>query len=89
LGGNQRASLAIDIFIYRIRKYIVLTCPCWGWTLDFYRGIGENKADIRERVSNGFVQVFQEEAQVLVIPTNEELMIARQAYKLIVPADAG
>jgi len=89
--GNQRASLAIDIFIYRIRKYIGSYLSVLGGldALIFTAGIGENKADIRERVCNGLFRYFKKKPRVLVIPTNEELMIARQAYKLIVPADAG
>jgi acetate kinase len=53
--GNQRADLALEIFCYRIRKYI------WAYTavlgrvdgLVFTGGIGENAADIRRRACRG------------------------------------
>lgn len=89
--GNQRASLAIEIFIYRIRKYIGSYLSVLGGldALVFTAGIGENKADIRKRVCDGLFRYFKKKPKILVIPTNEELMIARQTYKLIVPANAG
>jgi len=51
--------------------------------LIFTAGIGENKASVREDVCRGLFGSFKKKPRILVIPTNEELMIARQAYKLI------
>jgi len=85
--GNKRARLAIDIFIYRIRKYIGSYLSVLGGldALIFTAGIGENQADVRDDICRGLFQYLGKKPRILVIPTNEELMIARQAYKLIVP----
>ncbi|PIS33668.1 MAG: acetate kinase, partial [Candidatus Omnitrophica bacterium CG08_land_8_20_14_0_20_41_16] len=83
--GNKRAKLAIDIFIYRIRKYIgaytaiMSGCDC----LVFTAGIGENQKDVRLKITKNIFKHLKKAPKVLVIPTNEELMIARQTYQLI------
>jgi acetate kinase len=51
--------------------------------LVFTAGIGENQASIRERICRGLFNCLGKKPRILVIPTNEELMIARQTYKLI------
>jgi len=83
--GNKRAKLAVDIFVYRIRKYIGAYLAVLGGldALIFTGGIGENKASIRESVCEGLFAYLKKKPKVMVIPTNEELMIARQTYKLI------
>ncbi|MDD5501294.1 MAG: acetate kinase [Candidatus Omnitrophica bacterium] len=83
--GNKRARLAIDIFIYKIRKYIGAYMSVLGGldALVFTAGIGENQSMIRERVCCGLFSLFKKKPRVLVVSTNEELMIARQTYKLI------
>ena len=83
--GNQRARLAIDIFIYRIRKYIGSYLAVLGGldALIFTAGIGENQQMVREQICKGLFDCLVKKPKVLVIPTNEELMIARQTYKLI------
>ena len=83
--GNRRAKLAIDIFIYRVRKYIGAYCSVLGGldALIFTAGIGENQPSIRNNICQGLFSYLGKKPRVLVIPTNEELMIARQAYKLI------
>ena len=83
--GNKRARLAIDIFIYRIRKYIGAYCSVLGGldALIFTAGIGENQPDIRNNVCRGLFSFLKKQPRILVIPTNEELMIARQTDKLI------
>jgi acetate kinase len=83
--GNMRARLAIDIFIYRIRKYIGAYCSVLGGfdALIFTAGIGENQASVRDNICRGLFSYLRKKPKVLVIPTNEELMIARQTYKLI------
>ncbi len=55
----------------------------------FTAGIGENKASVRESVCRGLFDYMKKKPKVLVIPTNEELMIARQTYKLICPSGRG
>jgi acetate kinase len=83
--GDKRAKLAIDIFIYRIKKYIGAYTAVMGGLdiLVFTAGIGENQTRIREKICSGIFNHLKQKPKILVIPTNEELMIARQAYKLI------
>jgi len=83
--GNSRARLAINIFVYRIRKYIgAYTAVMNGCdALVFTAGIGENQRKIRERICKGLFSHFKKAPKILVIPTNEELMIARSTYRLI------
>ncbi len=85
--GNKRARLAIDIFVYRIRKYIDAYLSVLGGldALIFTAGIGENQAAIRKKICKGLFDSLGKHVKIMVIPTNEELMIARQTYKLIRP----
>ncbi len=50
--GNERAKLALDIFVYRIKKYIGSYAAALGGVdiLMFTGGIGENVEVVRERV---------------------------------------
>lgn len=50
--GNERAKLALDIFVYRIKKYIGAYAAALGGVdiLMFTGGIGENVEIVRERV---------------------------------------
>jgi acetate kinase len=83
--GNKRAMLAIEMFIYRIRKYIGAYIAILRGldALVFTAGIGENQPDIRRKICQGIFSYLKVKPKVLVIPTNEELMIARQTYNLI------
>lgn len=83
--GNRRAKLAIEIFIYRIKKYIGAYSAVLGRVdaVIFTAGIGENQQYIREKVCAGIFSSFKKKPKILVIPTNEELMIAHQTYSLI------
>jgi len=83
--GNKRARLALEIFVYRIRKYIgAYTGVLAGCdALVFTGGIGENQKKIRQRVIKNIFKHLKIKPRVLVIPTNEELMIAKQTYLLI------
>ncbi|MDD5561480.1 MAG: acetate kinase [Candidatus Omnitrophica bacterium] len=83
--GNKRAELAIDIFVYRIRKYIGAYLSVLGGldALIFTAGIGENQASVRGSICRGLFGYLNKKPKIMVIPTNEELMIARQSYKLI------
>lgn len=53
--GNQEAALAVDIFCYRVRKYIGAYLAVLGRAdaIVFGGGIGENAAPIRERICAG------------------------------------
>jgi acetate kinase len=104
--GHTRAQLAIDMFTYRVRKYIAAYCGVLGKVdgLIFTGGIGENAPAIRaascERLGLFGVQIdtttnnqaFGNEAvisspgspvRVCVIPTNEELLIARDSVRTV------
>jgi acetate kinase len=105
--GSDRARLAVDMFCYRLRKYIGAYAAVMGGAdaVIFTGGIGENAAPVRERTLKGleFAGIFVDPARnaetvggkegeisptgtpvrVLVIPTNEELIIARDALRLI------
>ncbi|MFA6358077.1 MAG: acetate kinase [Candidatus Omnitrophota bacterium] len=85
--GNKRAKLAVDIFVYRIRKYIGAYVAVLGGldALIFTAGIGENQAQVREKICRKLFNCLGNQPKILVIPTNEELMIARQSYKLMTP----
>lgn len=83
--GNKRAKLALDIFVYRIRKYIGAYLSVLGGldALIFTAGIGENQANIRDNICRGLFVCLGKKPKIMVIPTDEELMIARQTFKLI------
>ena len=102
--GNERAKLALDMYEYRIIKYIGAYTAALGGldVLVFTGGVGENQLVTRERVCKqlAFLGIdFDEEAnkcrgeeveltkpgskvRVVVIPTDEELMIARDTAAL-------
>jgi acetate kinase len=54
-GGHLRASLAIDLFCYRVRKYIgaYLAVLNGAEAVVFGGGIGEHASAIRERICSG------------------------------------
>jgi acetate kinase len=104
--GDARAQLAIDMFCYRIRKYIGAYLAILGDVdaLVFTGGIGENSVFIRKESCHGLshlgividgrknkrspggifeIQGDRSAVKVLVIPTNEELEIARQTVHII------
>ncbi|MDR0670906.1 MAG: acetate kinase [Oscillospiraceae bacterium] len=53
--GNRRAALALDIFIYTVKKYIGAYAAAMGGVdaLVFTAGIGENNAGMRAQISSG------------------------------------
>ncbi|RAM11356.1 acetate kinase, partial [Listeria ivanovii] len=97
--GNDRAELALQVFVDRIHKYIGSYAARMNGVdaIIFTAGIGENSSFIREKVLRGleFMGVYWDPAlnqvrgeerflnyphspvKVIIIPTNEELMIAR------------
>ncbi|MFH1645333.1 MAG: acetate kinase [Candidatus Omnitrophota bacterium] len=84
--GNKRAKLAVDVFIYRIKKYI----GAYAAVMDgidavvLTAGIGENLPLLKNRISQelrGFLNSFR--ARLLVIQTDEELMIARETAGVV------
>lgn len=84
--GNHRAKLALDIFAYRIKKYIGSYIAVLGGVdaIVFTAGIGENEKHVRQKILKGLFNFLNpKKTAVLVIPTNEELMIAREAFQLM------
>ncbi len=98
--GNKQADLAIDVFAYRIRKYIGSYMAVLGRTdaVILTGGIGENSEAVRDRILRDLdgigirydasknagsrgkeVALTTDDSpiRVLVVPTNEELVIAR------------
>jgi acetate kinase len=53
--GDPRARLALDVYVYRIRKYIGAYMAVLGHVdaIVFTAGVGENSPDIRERACEG------------------------------------
>lgn len=76
---RYRARLAIDIFSYDVARYIGQFASTMGGVdaIVFTAGIGERSAYIRDRIMK--MVTLAGKPKVLVIPTNEELMIAREA----------
>jgi acetate kinase len=104
--GDKDAKLAIDVYCYRIRKYIGAYFAALGQVdaLIFTGGIGENSTLIRKlccedldcfgiildnqknEASSREISEIQEDkspVRILVIPTDEELEIAKQTCELI------
>lgn len=79
--GNKLAAMAREIFSYRLAKAIMALHVPLSHKVDalvFTGGIGENDIEIRERVT----QLLPNNLQTIVIPTNEELLIAQDALEL-------
>ncbi len=104
--GDERAMLAIDMFNYRIKKYIGSYAAAMGGidALVFTGGIGENSditrsgiceelgfmgVEIDENLNNGLrgkeqlISKSDAKVKVLVVPTNEELMIANDTMEIV------
>jgi acetate kinase len=104
---DRRARLAIEIFCYRVSKYIGAYLAAMNGTdaIIFAGGIGENSAKTRAKIcenlnwfgialdeaqnsactggSEGIISAADSRVKVWVIPTNEELLIARDTVRLI------
>jgi acetate kinase len=103
---NEQAKLALDVFCYRVAKYIASYTVALSHldAIVFTGGIGENSDYIRSQVINqlsilkiklsedknqkarfgafGEIQAPDSQFKVLVIPTNEEWVIAQDAARL-------
>jgi len=53
--GNDRAALAVEMFCYRVRKYVGAYLAALGGAeaIVFGGGIGENSPEVRERICTG------------------------------------
>ncbi|MDR1236864.1 MAG: acetate kinase [Propionibacteriaceae bacterium] len=104
--GDERALLAMDVYVHRLISYIGSYLALLGHVeaLTFTAGVGENQVMVRERTIRAlepFGFVLDPEANnarskqarristpdspvaVLVIPTNEELAMARETVAAI------
>ncbi|TKJ42486.1 acetate kinase [candidate division LCP-89 bacterium B3_LCP] len=105
-GGSQRAELALEMYCYRVKKYIGAYAAVLGGldAIVFTGGIGENAPEVRQRSLSGLdslgvvldpkLNIWESSAEhaihdqnsstaIIVIPTNEELVIALDTEKLI------
>lgn len=102
--GNERAKLALEVYIHRVKKYIGAYAAIMNGVdaIVFTAGLGENsdiiRSDICKDMSFLGIELDEEKnhvrgketdistagskVRVLLIPTNEELMIARDTKKL-------
>jgi acetate kinase len=105
--GDRRARLAIDLFCYRVRKYIGSYLAVLGGAdaVVFAGGIGENAAEVRAQICEGMAwaglavdpvanaalvggasgcfSTPGSSLQAWVVPTDEELLIARDTYRAV------
>jgi len=103
--GNDRATLALEMLCYGVRKYIGAYAAAMGGidAVVFTAGIGENSALVRQMVCDGLeflgakidveknnvrgketvVSTDDSRVKILVVPTNEELVIARDTKTLV------
>ena len=103
--GNERAAAAIEVFSYRVAKYIGSYVAAMNGVdvIAFTAGIGENAPLVRSKVlaylgylgitvdeeANGkrgddiVISTPDSKVTVCVIPTNEELAIARETVALV------
>jgi len=79
---NKRPALALKMFVYRIKKYIGAYIASMGGVdaVVFTGGIGENHPNLVKEICKG---VVSSKVKILSIPTDEELMIARDTYENI------
>ncbi|MBN1596940.1 MAG: acetate kinase [Bacteroidales bacterium] len=103
---NARAQLGLDMYHYRIKKYIGSYAAALGGLdcLIFTGGIGENGPETREyacknleflgieidkkknnglRSKEAIISTDNSRVKVMVIPTNEELVIAQDTLKIV------
>jgi acetate kinase len=104
--GDSQAALALEIFCYRVKKYIGAYAAALGQVdaVVFTGGIGENSALVRQKICANLdnLGIVLDEAEnghcagtealisregsrvaILVVPTDEESEIARQAMAVV------
>lgn len=108
--NHKRAQLALEMYFYRIKKYIGAYAAAMGGVdlIIFTGGVGENGPETREAVCKGleFLGVYfdperntgirgklelisrhDSPVKVMVVPTNEELVIAHDTLKIVAYKD--
>lgn len=103
--GNERAMLALDIFCYKVKRFIgdYIGIMNGADAIIFTAGIGENNELVRRKVLEDLdflginidwekntvigkeidISAPGSKIKTLVVPTNEELAIARETQKLL------
>ena len=103
--GNKRADLALDMFAYRVKKYIGAYMAALGHVdaIIFEGGIGEHNPDVVSRCVagleplgivfdnshnddeqyEGIISKPESKIKMYIIPTNEELEIAKETMEAI------
>jgi acetate kinase len=104
--GNKRAMLALDMYDYRVTKYIGAYAAAMGGVdaIIFTGGIGENDFILRKEVcknlgfmgaildekkndglrgKDAIISVDDAKVKILVVTTNEELVIAQDSYEIV------
>ena len=104
--GNERARLSLEMYQYRVKKYIGAYAAAMGGVdaIVFTGGVGENDWVTRQEAVKGLefmgveldasintglrgketiVSTASSKVKVMVIPTNEELVIATDTYEII------
>jgi len=103
--GSRRAELALEVFVYEVKKTIGAFAAAMGGleAVAFTGGIGENSARLRwaccaglgflgmrlDRAKNEsgsgdrVVSADDSPVTILAVATNEELIVARRAYRLL------
>jgi acetate kinase len=103
--GNEKAQLALDVFTYRVAKYVGSYAAAMNGVdqIVFTAGIGENDMGVREKVIENLgylgieldkeannvrgkervISTPESKVKVVIIPTNEELAIARDTVALV------
>jgi len=80
--NSKKAQIALDIFVYRIKKYIGAYAGIMAGVdaVVFTGGIGENHPKLMREICKDIVGP---KVKALIIPTDEELMIARDTYNIV------
>ncbi len=104
--GNHRAQVALDIYHYRIKKYLGAYAAAMGGVdvVIFTGGVGENGWETRQfvcedlefigldfdiekntklRGKEAVISKANSKVTVMVVPTNEELVIAKDTYEIV------
>lgn len=103
--GNKRAQMALDVFHYRVKKYIGAYAAAMNGVdaIVFTAGVGENGVETRAEIGGNLeylgveldleknnvrgketlISKEESKVKVFVIPTDEELMIAKDTLNLI------
>jgi len=108
--ADRRARLAVDLFAYRVKKYLgaYLAAMNGADAIIFAGGIGEHSPDVRARIcrdldwlgirldpakneqlrgGEGRIDADGSRVALWVIPTDEELLIARDTWRVVTGAD--